>query len=64
MCDIFFYLSDTLHIPFSPLPDYIEGAKKTLNTAKQYMENHSSPFALLVKRQTFLPYKLPRPASK
>lgn len=48
----------TLGIPFSPLPDYIEGAKKTLNAAKQYMRNHSSPYALLVKRQTFLPYKL------
>jgi len=51
-------LLDTLGIPFSPLPDYIEGAKKTLNAAKQYMRNHSSPYALLVKRQTFLPYKL------
>ncbi|XP_021942809.1 uncharacterized protein LOC110841498 isoform X1 [Zootermopsis nevadensis] len=57
-------LLDTLHIPFSPLPDYIEGAKNALNTAKQYMENHSSPYALLVKRQTFLPYKRPRPTSE
>jgi hypothetical protein len=57
-------LLDTLGIPFSPLPDYIEGAKKTLNAAKLYMKTHSSPYALLVKRQTFLPYKLGRPTSE
>ncbi|XP_033611593.1 phosphonopyruvate decarboxylase isoform X2 [Cryptotermes secundus] len=57
-------LLDTLGIPFSPLPDYIEGAKKTLNAAKLYMKNHSSPYALLVKRQTFLPYKFGRPTSE
>ncbi|KAJ9579328.1 hypothetical protein L9F63_024564, partial [Diploptera punctata] len=51
-------LLETLGIPYSPLPDYIEGARKTLNTAKQYMDKHTSPYALLVKRQTFLPYKL------
>ncbi|PSN30741.1 hypothetical protein C0J52_21645 [Blattella germanica] len=54
-------LLDTLGIPYSPLPDYIEGARKTLNKAKEYMEGHSSPYALLVKRQTFLPYKLSKP---
>jgi hypothetical protein len=61
---IFFCFPDTLHIPFSPLPDYIEGARKVLTTAKQYMESHSSPYALLVKRQTFLPYKLPKRTSE
>jgi hypothetical protein len=64
MCVISWCLLDTLGIPFSPLPDYIEGAKKTLNAAKLYMKNHSSPYALLVKRQTFLPYKLGRPTSE
>ncbi|XP_069694195.1 phosphonopyruvate decarboxylase-like isoform X2 [Periplaneta americana] len=53
-------LLETLNIPYSPLPDYIEGARKTLSTAKQYMDSHSSPYALLVKRQTFLPYKIPK----
>lgn len=47
-----------LGIPFQPLPDYIEGAEQALSTAKQHMDSVKAPYALLVKRQTFLPYKL------
>lgn len=46
-------------IPFQVLPDYIEGAQQALYTARKYMEVSQGPYCLLVKRQTFLPYKLP-----
>lgn len=49
-----------LGIPFQPLPDYIEGAAQALLTARQHMKTTKAPYALLVKRQTFLPYKLNR----
>lgn len=49
-----------LGIPFQPLPDYQEGAEKVLLTAKHYMDEAKGPYAILVKRQTFLPYKLPK----
>nr|CAD7408842.1 unnamed protein product [Timema poppensis] len=51
---------NSLGIPFSTLPDFLDGAKNTLENAKKYIDKHSSPYALLVKRQTFLPYKLPK----
>ncbi|KAG8224466.1 hypothetical protein J437_LFUL003189 [Ladona fulva] len=44
-------------IPFQTLPDYIEGAQQALATAKYHLGNSRSAYALLVKRQTFLPYK-------
>lgn len=53
-----------LGIPFQPLPDYQEGAEQALRTAKQYMDNAKGPYCLLVKRQTFLPYKLKKGAPK
>jgi len=49
-----------LGIPFQTLPDYHEGAGQALETAKRYMETAKGPYALLVKRQTFLPYSLPK----
>lgn len=49
-----------LGIPFQTLPDYLEGATQALETAKRYMETARGPYALLVKRQTFLPYSLPK----
>ena len=52
-----------LGIPFQPLPDYQEGAEQALLTAKQHMKRANSPYALLVKRQIFSPYKLPENAS-
>jgi len=45
-------------IPFQVLPDYIEGAEQALYTARKHMEVTQGPYCLLVKRQTFLPYKL------
>ncbi len=50
-----------LGIPFQPLPDYQEGADQALLTAKQYMDNAKGPYCLLVKRQTFLPFKMQKP---
>ncbi|XP_061166930.1 phosphonopyruvate decarboxylase-like isoform X1 [Saccostrea echinata] len=47
-----------LGIPFQPLPDYEDGADQALLTAKHYMEKSNAPYAFLVKRQTFAPYKL------
>lgn len=38
----------------------LEGAEQALYTAKKHMEKTQSPYALLVKRQTFTPYKMQR----
>ncbi len=54
----------SLGIPFQPLPDYQEGAEQALKTAKQHMESAKGPYCLLVRRQTFLPYKLAPKAPK
>lgn len=45
-------------VPFEILPDYAEGAFEVLNKAYSYMEKEKSPFALLVKKQTFEKYRL------
>lgn len=50
----------SLNVPFQVLPDYQEGAEQALATAKQFMDSSKGPYCLLVKRQTFLPYKLPK----
>ncbi|ODM99585.1 Phosphonopyruvate decarboxylase [Orchesella cincta] len=50
-----------LGIPFQPLPDYFEGAQQALYTAKKHLERTLTPYALLVKRQTFAPYKMQKP---
>ena len=50
-------LSD-MNIPFEVLPDYIEGARETIDTAVHYLRKRQGPYALLVKRQTFTSYKL------
>ena len=47
-----------LGIPFQPLPDYFEGAEQALYTAKKHLEKTGTPYGLLVKRQTFTPYKM------
>ena len=36
---------------------------QTLKSAKEYMEHSGGPYALLVKKQTFAPYKLPKDES-
>lgn len=53
-----------LGIPFQTLPDYQEGAEQALLTAKQYMKNAKGPYCLLVRRQTFLPFKFQRSPPK
>jgi len=40
------------------MPDYIEGAREVLDTAKHYLTTRTAPYALLVRRQCFHPYKL------
>jgi phosphonopyruvate decarboxylase len=50
----------TVGIPFQVLPDYDEGAEQALYDAEQHMKKAHSPYALLVRRQTFLSYKLPK----
>jgi phosphonopyruvate decarboxylase len=47
-----------LGIQYEVLPDYIEGARDTILTAMHYLDKRSGPYALLVKRQTFTPYKM------
>ena len=54
----------SLGIPFQSLPDFQEGAEQTLLAAKQYMDNAKGPYCILVKRQTFLPYKLKKRPEK
>ncbi|XP_065347798.1 phosphonopyruvate decarboxylase-like [Cloeon dipterum] len=53
-----------LGIPFQSLPDYFEGARDALYTAKKHMQHNNSAYCLLVKRQTFLPHVLPPPPAK
>lgn len=48
----------TLGIPFQILPDFQEGAERALYTAKKHIQHSLTPYAFLVKRQTFLPYTL------
>lgn len=47
-----------LGIPFQTLPDYQEGAEQVLASARHYLDVSKGPYCLLVRRQTFLPYKL------
>lgn len=58
------YFPAALGIPFQPLPDYEEGAEQALQSARHYMDLSKGPFALLVKRQIFSPYKLPKQKSE
>lgn len=48
----------SMGIQFEVLPDYVEGVEETLDSALDYTKRRNSPFALLVKRQTFEQYKL------
>lgn len=57
-------LLGSLHIPFQVLPDFIEGAELAVQSARHHMELHKGPFAFLVRRQTFLPFKLPGDAPR
>lgn len=48
----------SMNIQFEVLPDYIEGAREAVESARSYLEKRPGPYALLVKRQTFTPYKM------
>jgi phosphonopyruvate decarboxylase len=45
-------------IPFEVLPDFIDGAKEVLENAVYNAIKRKTPFALIVKRQTFVKYSL------
>ena len=45
-----------MRIPFEVLPDYSEGAEEVIQTAVNYLDTRKSPYAILVKRQTFQKY--------
>lgn len=47
-----------MNVPYEILPDYAEGAFEVLNKAYTHMKKESSPFALLVKKQTFEKYSM------
>jgi len=47
-----------MNISYEVMPDFIEGARESLDTAKHYLNSRKAPYALLIKRQTFTPYKL------
>ena len=40
------------------MPDYVEGMKDSISSAVHHMKERQAPYALLVKRQTFAPYKM------
>ena len=40
------------------LPDFTAGAKESIESAVHYMKTRQAPYALLVKKQTFEPYKM------
>jgi len=47
-----------MNIQYEVLPDYLDGARESIATAVHYLENRKGPYAFLVKRQTFQPYKM------
>jgi len=47
-----------MDINYEVLPDYLDGAKDAIKSALHYLEHRKAPYALLVKRQTFTPYKM------
>lgn len=53
----------SMNIPFEILPDYKEGAEEVLDDAMRTLRTRSSPYALLVKKRTFAPYKLKAPVT-
>lgn len=51
-------LLDTLGIPYGILPDSIEDAEKSLETAFDSIKTRNAPYALVVKKGIFEPYDL------
>lgn len=50
-------LLKTLEIPFDILPKEKQDAEKVLETALQHLQQQNSPYALLVSKGTFEPYR-------
>ncbi len=48
-------------INYEVLPDYIEGATQAVEAAVNHLKNRGSPYAFIVKRQTFGDYAQKRP---
>jgi phosphonopyruvate decarboxylase len=51
-------LLQEMGVPYKILPDYSDGAFEVLEQAYEHMRKERSPFALLVKKQTFDQYSL------
>lgn len=51
-------LLDAMQIPYAVLPDNIEAAKDVLQEALIYTKKNSAPYALIVKKGSFVPYTL------
>lgn len=49
---------NVLGIPFQILPDSLAGARSTLKTALKHLRSKSSPYALVVRKNTFSAYQL------
>ena len=53
-------LLKVMKIPYAILPDNIENANEVLQKAITYTNKHNAPYALIVKKRAFEPYKLKR----
>lgn len=51
-------LLEEMDIPFQILPDYAEGAFEVLEEAYRVMEERKTPYALLVRKDTFEKYQM------
>lgn len=57
MGEIMLPLLELLGIEYTILPDSLAGAEEALMVAKEYMHSQSQPYALIVCKGTFEPYK-------
>jgi phosphonopyruvate decarboxylase len=57
-------LLNALQIPFEVIPASLEQAALTLDRAVSHMNRKSSPFALIVRKDTFEPYESEPPESR
>ncbi|HOE82812.1 MAG TPA: phosphonopyruvate decarboxylase [Myxococcota bacterium] len=51
-------LLQTMEIPYEVLSDDLDEVKKQLVTCYSHLKEHKSPFALVIKKDTFAPYSL------
>lgn len=50
-------LLETLNIPYNILPDSLEDTKRVLENALNHIKTNNSPFAIIVKKDSFEPYQ-------